>query len=479
MLTLINTNTMVPPIAPIGLDYIAGAVKTAGFGVDVVDLCLSDNPDKTLKNYFAGHSPKLVGLSFRNTDDCFWPSAKWFVPDLVKRVNKIRTMTDSPIVIGGIGFSLFAQRIIEYTGADFGIRGDGEQAMVSLYKELRHLRHYEKVEGLIWHTDGKYHCNRPAWPEFLFLSTDRDAIDNRAYFEKGGQCGLETKRGCDRRCIYCADPVAKGSALRLRNPLDVADEVQSLINQGVEVLHICDSEFNIPSRHAYDVCREFNRRSLGDKIRWYTYMAVVPFDAELARVMKQAGCVGINFTGDSACSSMLKTYHKRHVKEDLASAIRLCRENGIRVMIDLLLGGPGETAETVSQTIDFIKQANPDCAGAPVGIRIYPGTPMADLAVKEGTPEKNPNIRRKYSGPVDFFKPTFYIANALGPQPVKLVKELIAGDKRFFEPKEEIAPEDDSIMPTDHNYSDNIQLVEAIGKGQRGAYWDILCRLRD
>jgi len=67
----------------------------------------------------------------------------------------------------------------------------------------------------------------------------------------------------------------------------------------------------------------------------------------------------------------------------------------------------------------------------------------------------------------------------LGPQPVKLVKELIADDKRFFEPKEEIAPEDDSIMPADHNYSDNIQLVEAIGKGQRGAYWDILCKLRN
>ena len=479
MLTLINTNTMVPPIAPIGLDYIAGAVRTAGFDADVVDLCLSDNPDKTLKDYFAGHSPRLVGLSFRNTDDCFWPSAKWFVPDLVKRVKKIRTMTDSPIVIGGVGFSLFALRIVEYSGADFGVRGDGEQAMVSLYKELRHLKHYEKVEGLIWHAGGKEHCNKPAWPDVLFLSTDRDAIDNKTYFEKGGQCGLETKRGCNHNCLYCADPLAKGSALRLRNPVDVADEVQSLISQGVEVLHICDSEFNIPSRHAYDVCREFISRSLGDKIRWYTYMAVVPFDAELARLMEKAGCVGINFTGDSACPSMLKTYNKTHSKDDLASAIRLCRQNGIKVMIDLLLGGPGETAQTVSQTIDFIKQANPDCAGAPLGIRIYPGTPIAEMVMKEGVPEKNPNIRRKYSGQVDFFKPTFYIASGLGPYPAKLIKEMIAGDKRFFEPKEDIAPEDVSMTPTDHNYSDNIQLVEAIAKGERGAYWDILKKIRD
>jgi radical SAM superfamily enzyme YgiQ (UPF0313 family) len=470
---------MVPPIGPIALDYIAGAARTAGLNVDVVDLCLSDNPDETLRNYFAGHNPALVGLSFRNTDDCFWPSARWFVPDLLKRVKQIRAMTDSPIVIGGVGFSLFARRIVEYTGADFGVRGDGEQAIISLYKELRHLKHYEKVEGLIWHKDGKCFSNKPAWPDFLFLSTDRDAIDNRSYFEKGGQCGLETKRGCDRPCLYCAEPLAKGSALRLRNPLEVADEVESLISQGVEMLHICDSESNIPSRHAYDVCREFVSRSLGDKIQWYTHMAVIPFDAELARLMRQAGCVGINFTGDSACLSMLNTYKKSHVKEDMASAVGLCRQNGIKVMIDLLLGGPGETAETVSQTIDYIKQINPDCSGAPVGIRIHPGTAIADLATKEGPLEKNPNIRRKYSGPVDFFKPTFYIASALGPQPATLVRELIADDKRFFEPKEEMAPEDESIMPTDHNYSDNIQLVEAIGKGERGAYWDILRRLRD
>jgi hypothetical protein len=148
-------------------------------------------------------------------------------------------------------------------------------------------------------------------------------------------------------------------------------------------------------------------------------------------------------------------------------------------MIDLLLGGPGETAETISQTIDFIKQANPDCAGVPLGVRIYPGTTMANLAAKEGTPEKNPNLHRKYSGPVDFFKPTFYISNELGPQPIKLIKEMIAGDKRFFEPKEDVAPEDESMTPTDHNYSDNIQLVEAIKKGARGAYWDILRKLRN
>jgi radical SAM superfamily enzyme YgiQ (UPF0313 family) len=148
-------------------------------------------------------------------------------------------------------------------------------------------------------------------------------------------------------------------------------------------------------------------------------------------------------------------------------------------MIDLLLGGPGETPETVAQTIDFIKHIEPDCAGAALGVRIYPGTAMADVAAGEGPAEINPNIHRKYDGPPDYFKPTFYISQALGPRPAKLVQDLTAGDKRFFEPMEEVSPETAKTgQSTDHNYNDNTELVEAIRKGARGAYWDILRELR-
>jgi radical SAM superfamily enzyme YgiQ (UPF0313 family) len=475
MLTLINTNRMVPPIAPIGLDYIATSVRRAGIDVDVVDLCLADEPDTALRDYFASHSPELVGVSFRNADDSFWPSAEWFVPALAETIRKIRALTDAPLVVGGVGFSIFAQHIIEYTGADFGIRGDGEKAIVSLFNELQQGRHFEHVDGLIWRQDSLIRSNKPAWPSPLSLPTNRDAIDNFAYFQRGGQSGLETKRGCNRRCLYCADHLAKGVTLRLRDPSEVADEVESLISQGVEVLHLCDSEFNIPREHAYAVCEEFVRRSLAERVRWYAYMAVVPFDAELAEIMSRAGCVGIDFTGDSACASMLKAYHQPHSREDLASAVCLCREHGIKVMIDLLLGGPGETPETVAQTIDFIKHIEPDCAGAALGVRIYPGTAMADVVASEGPAETNPNIHRRYDGPVDFFRPTFYISQALGPRPGKLVRDLIAGDKRFFEPMEEISPETATTgQSTDHNYNDNTELVEAIKKGARGAYWDIL-----
>jgi len=480
MLTLINTNRMAPLIGPIGLDYIAASVQNAGIDVKALDLGLTDESAKAIREHFSAREPELVGVSFRNADDCFWPSADWFVPGLKDTIETIRSMTDAPIVVGGIGFSVFAKSICEYTGADFGICGDGEMAITSLIHQLRGARRFTDVPGLIWQENDEIHNNPPSWPNSISLDTARNFIDNQSYFKQGGQCGLETKRGCNRKCIYCADPLAKGTRLRLRNPSEVADEVQSLLFQGIDVFHLCDSEFNVPGSHAYAVCEEFNKRSLGKKIRWYAYMSPSPFAPDLAKAMAQAGCVGIDFTGDSGCESMLQTYCQQHGREDIAAAVKLCRLNNIAVMIDLLLGGPGETPQTVRETIDFIKKINPDCAGAALGVRIYPCTAMEKIVAEELREGKDFNIRRKYSGSIDLLKPTFYISNALGERPAELVRDLIGGDKRFFEPAVETQLDSDkNDGSANYNYNENLLLVRAIKNGARGAYWDILRQLRN
>ena len=480
MLTLINTNKMTPLIGPIGLDYVAASAQQAGFEVEVLDLGLADEPERAIKEHFSGRDPELVGLSFRNADDCFWPSADWFVPGLKDTIKTIRALTDAPIVVGGVGYSILAKPILEYTGADFGISGDGETAIIALIRQLRGMRKFGDVPGLIWKENNSPHGNPPSWPDSISIRSTRNFVDNPGYFKQGGQCGLETKRGCNRDCIYCADPLAKGNRLRLRNPSEVADEVQSLLSQAVDVLHLCDSEFNVPRSHAYAVCKELNSRSLGDKIRWYAYLSPVPFDVELAEEMARAGCIGINFTGDSACESMLRTYRQRHSREDLAEAVKLCRANKIAVMIDLMLGGPGETPQTVRETINYIKEIGPDCAGAALGIRIYPGTAMEKIVAEEIREAKDFNIRRKYSGPVDLLKPTFYISEALGQQPAELVRDMIGGDRRFFEPAVETYNEaTESSDAANYNYNENLLLTQAIREGARGAYWDILRRLRN
>jgi len=469
MLVLINTNTIIPPIAPVGLDYVASGAKSLGVETEVLDLCLVADKQKSLEKFFSDKNPSLIGLSFRNVDDCFWPSAKTFLPELKRIIDEIRTVSDSPIVVGGGGFSMFAQRIFQYCSTDFGIRGDGEYSIGALYKQITGDKKFDTVPGLLWRNSEKIISNSPAWEKQISIKTNRDEVDNATYFRLGGQIGIETKRGCNRNCLYCAESLAKGKLLRTRNPQEIAAEVFSLVEKGIDVFHICDSEFNIPPEHAFAVCEEFIRTGLNKKIKWYAYLSTVPFNVALAKVMRKAGCVGINFTGDSASTKMLKTYRQIHLKNDIALAVKYCKQNNIKSMIALLLGGPGETVETVEKTINFIKSVNPDCAGAMLGVRIFSDTDMVQTVLAEGLLEKNPSIKKKYDGQVDFLFPTFYISHLLGERPAQLVIELIGDDNRFFPPVEKISSE-----IKDCNYSDNTHLVEAIKTGARGAYWDIL-----
>jgi hypothetical protein len=91
--------------------------------------------------------------------------------------------------------------------------------------------------------------------------------------------------------------------------------------------------------------------------------------------------------------------------------------------------------------------------------------------------DENPNIRRKYSGRIDLLRPNYYISQELGERPAELVQDIVNGDKRFFEPLSEFAPEVIEAG-SDYNYNDNRDLEQAIANGARGAYWDILRQIR-
>ena len=478
---------MKPAVAPIALDYIAGALAADGREVEILDLCFAEDALQALRDYFSGRAVRAVGLTFRNSDDCFWPSAKSFIPRLTEIVAAVRGLTDAPVVIGGAGFSIFPEAILGACGCDYGIVGDGEESFVQFLRALDRGGDFSKVPGLVWRPEQRPtrdpelripHSpfrNPPSRPSPVSLAPSRDWVDNRRYFREGGQGSVETKRGCDRPCVYCADALGKGRNLRLRAPEEVAAEIQALLRKGVDVLHLCDSEFNIPPEHALAVCRALIEHGLGARLRWYTYAAVGGFTDELARAMRDAGCAGINFGVDSANAEMLAGYRRSHRKEDISSAVRLCRKHGLRVMLDLLLGGPGETEATLRDTIDFMKEISPDCVGAALGVRIYPGTAFAACVLREGDLRSNPNLRHPKGAQIEgdhpLLSPMFYISEALGPTPAQLVRDIIGGDPRFFEPVDEQRVEN-------YNYNDNLPLVEAIRNGARGAYWDILRGLR-
>jgi hypothetical protein len=350
---LVNTNRITPPVAPIGLDYVAEALSAAGHEADILDLCWEERWEPAIARFLGGGEYGLIGVTVRNTDDCSFATRESFLPTLSSMVECIRKHTGAPIVLGGVGFSIMPEAVLTQCGADAGIWGEGEFPLADLSGRLESNRPWDDLPGLVVRRDGKWRRNSGSARALTDLPPmSRSFLDNRRYFREGGQAGIETKRGCPRRCIYCADPVAKGKHVRVRTPADVADELARLVAMGIDHVHTCDSEFNIPGDHALDVCREIIRRGLGERLRWYAYCAPLPFTQELADLMRRAGCAGINFGADSGDDRMLGTLRRDFRAQDIRRTASLCREAGITVMIDLLIGAPGETRESIVRTVE-------------------------------------------------------------------------------------------------------------------------------
>ena len=462
---LINSNRIRPPIAPIGLDYLAEALHAAGHSVDLLDLCWADDWRTAVDSFFTGSDFRLVGLTLRNTDDCMFAGRNSFIDGFADLVAAVRQRTQGLLVVGGVGFSVMPEKVLDACGADIGIWGEGDSAFPELAGRIEAGREGRDLPHLIHQCDDGWHRNPPAAPPLDSLPRmTRSWVDNPRYFHEGGQAGFETKRGCPCPCIYCAEPIAKGSRQRLRPPSAVVDELEALLAQGIDHLHTCDSEFNMPWRHAADVCREIIRRDLGDRLRWYAYCAPAPFPPELAQLMRTAGCVGINFGADSGDPDMLQRLRRNFTPDDIASAMDACRHEEIAVMFDLLLGAPGETESSLRRTVELMQRIRPERVGVSLGVRVYPGTPLATQVQQE---EFRPGLIGQEE-PHDLL---YFIDPAVAPFASDLLEELIGDDQRFF--FDPIGPE------KGYNYNDNQVLVDAIRSGHRGAYWDILRRLAE
>ena len=460
---LINSNITWPPVSPVGLEYVGEALVEADVPVQVLDLAFETDWKAALRQSLKYDEPVVVGLTVRNTDDCCFASRKSFLPWLREVVKEVKKYASVPVFLGGVGFSTLPETVLRFTEADGGIVGDGEEAVVALVNSLIKGEYGTRLPNMVYPLNNNVIHNPRSDIDLKRLPVPRRRLfDNKRYQKYGAMVGIETKRGCAQKCIYCADPIAKGAKVRLRPAEVVVQEVRDLLEQGVSWFHLCDSEFNLPLEHAKDVCRSVIENGLGDRIRWYCYCAPVPFDSELAHLMKGAGCGGINFGVDSLCDEQLQRLGRTHSTNDIQQLVHLLKKEGLNYIFDLLIGGPGENVETVRTTINRVSEFGVSLAGIATGVRVYPGTPLGRTIdrgiIKEGLyPETNESPEQ----------PVFYISPSLGDNAVSLVHDLAGGDKRFLLLS---APGEEGS----YNYAGDELLSRLIEQGARGAYWDIL-----
>jgi radical SAM superfamily enzyme YgiQ (UPF0313 family) len=466
---LVNPNQMQPPVAPIALDYLASALKDSGHRVALLDLCFSSDIACDIRRYFTSNSASVVAVTLRNTDDTTFATRDFFLPRIKKLAEYLREYTDAPIVIGGSGFSVASEAILEFCGLDLGIWGEGEYALPLLADRITKGEDYRNVPGLVYRGKKGFHRNSATYIDLDKMPTPRrETVNNLRYYVEGGMGGVETKRGCPRKCIYCADPLGKGSKIRLRSPSSVADEIESLLGMRIEHIHICDSEFNYPYEHARSICREIIDRGLVSRLRWYAYCSPVPFDEELAKLFLKAGCAGVNFGVDSASDRILRKLGRDYNSDDVTRTAEICHRSGLVFMYDLLLGGPDETRDSLKETVDAMKRMSPQRVGASLGVRVYPKTSLAKMVLQQGPVATNPNLHGERDS--SFLAPVFYLSSELGGDASRYLERLIGGDERFM-----FMAGDTSS--SNYNYNANTVLVNAIRDGHRGAFWDILRRL--
>jgi tryptophan 2-C-methyltransferase len=122
-LALVNTNRMQPPIAPIGLDYLAEALNAAGHQVELLDLCWEKDAHAAIVKFLDSGDFGLIGVTLRNTDDCGFTSRQSFLVEFADLLATIRLHADAPVVLGGVGFSVMPESILDLSNADLGVWG--------------------------------------------------------------------------------------------------------------------------------------------------------------------------------------------------------------------------------------------------------------------------------------------------------------------------------------------------------------------
>lgn len=364
-----NREQLPDAVIPLGLLCVMGSLPTRHPRA-LIDLCFESDPLAVLRERLTAFDPDLVAVGVRNLQSNLYDGTQDNLRAYTELGRAIREASDAPIVIGGSAVSVVPEAMMDTLGADYAIAGEGERAFQGLVAALESAkaepaalassgiaRLYFRDRGLIRRTRASpewLDLDRLPWPA-------RDQLDPR-YASRFGIESVQTKRGCGMTCSYCTYPRIEGAAVRARNPSLVVDELLSLQGSAQAPRHvfIVDSVFNRPRSHAKAICRQMVAR--GFTLPWTCYINPLGFDAELADLMVNAGCAGVEIGSDSGCDHVLAGLRKGFDTARITEVHELCRAAGLRDCHTFILGTLRETMADVEQTFEFASRLDPFAA---------------------------------------------------------------------------------------------------------------------
>ena len=394
---LISANTEKINILPLplGLNCVAVATRKAGHNVQLLDLMAEKDNRMAIAEVIESFHPEIIGVAVRNIDDQNMTPPRFLLDEVKKVIDACRALSNAPIVLGGAGYSIFPDSALDYLEADMGIQGEGEIAFPVLLDRMQRVADLRGTPGLYLRGVGLQGERQYAedldqlplpdvnlWP--TYTPSDDFGIP------------VQTRRGCPMNCNYCSTATIEGYSIRRRSPDLVVGNIARHVDAGYEKFYFVDNTFNLPLSYAKDLCRKIIDGQLGISWRCIFYPGKV--DAELVNLMARAGCKEVSLGFESGFEPILRIMNKKFNLDSIRRTSEMLRAGGIRQLGFLMLGGPGETKESTEQSLAFANSLNLDAMKITIGIRIYPETALAKIAVADDliTPEDNLLVPRFY-----------------------------------------------------------------------------------
>jgi radical SAM superfamily enzyme YgiQ (UPF0313 family) len=400
-----NRNRLPLPVMPIGACIVAQACEEAGHCVQLLDLMFTRDTAGDIAAALTGFKPDVVGLSIRNIDNVDMHGSVFFLDELRGIVAAVRAQSGARIVLGGAALGVMPEQILRLVPDAVAVVGDGELVLPQLLQRLARAEPLAGLPGVAYLEAGVLHRETSALPAFGATCRAPDYrrwLDTRAYRSQLATATVQTKLGCQFHCVYCTYPLIEGSCCRLKDPESVAAAVQQLAGAGFRDIEFVDSVFNTPHAHAMEVCAALSRVKHGARLQCLD-LNPAHFDDELLSAMERAGFVGMGLTLESASEPVLQGLRKGFSSREVHQAAAIVRRHRIPCAWMFLLGGPGETRETVRETLHFAEnQIRPgDVVFFNIGLRIYPGTELEAIARREGALSLSPDA---------MLAPVFYLS---------------------------------------------------------------------
>jgi anaerobic magnesium-protoporphyrin IX monomethyl ester cyclase len=333
------------PSPPLGLAYLAAALEKAGVEVEILDFVVFPYFEAAFCLKLEQFNPDIVAATAVTMT---FDHAIGIIQEAKRR------HPDCLTVMGGPHVTFCAEdTLLNYPELDIVVMGEGEETLVEIVTEAGKGSNWGLITGLVFRGDTIISTGKRPHP--IDLNTlelpARHLLALGRYRALGMPISMTTSRGCPYACIFCVGRKMVGAKVRYRDPIKVVDEMEILASYGFCQINVADDLFTANASHCLAVCDEILKRNLN--VKWTSFARVDTVSLEVLKRMKDSGCQAVSFGIESGNAEILKTIRKGITLNQVVEAVKLCNQVGLLPHGSFILGLPGETPETLKETLAF------------------------------------------------------------------------------------------------------------------------------